>query len=258
MNPVERHNRIVEIVNETGKIDIPEIASRFNVSEMTARRDLNELDRQGLVRRIHGGAIANLGRSYEPPFKIRTDKNQKVKQAIGLKAAGLIFDGDSIALDVGTTTLEIVPGLVEKRNLTIVTGCLQIANHIVELLSLENDARLILTGGIIRPRELSMVGPIPENVYRDLHVDKAFLGIGGISLDVGLTEFNIEDTQIKKIMIQSAREKIVVADGSKFNKTTFASVAPLGAIDKIVTDRSAPRDAIAEIEEMGVEVILAD
>jgi DeoR/GlpR family transcriptional regulator of sugar metabolism len=257
MNAVERQNKIVEIILEEGQIEILEICEMFSVSEMTARRDLNELDRQGLLRRIHGGAIASLGRSYEPPFQTRSSKNQAAKNAIGLKAAELIYDGDSIALDVGTTTLEIVGGLKDKRNLTIVTNCLQIANRVVDHLSLEIDARLILTGGIVRPRELSMIGPVPEHVYRDLHVDKAFIGIGGISLEDGLTEYNIEDTQIKQMLIHSAREKIVVTDSTKFGVTTFASVGSLTAVDKIVTDKGAPPEMVEKIRKLGVEVILA-
>jgi DeoR/GlpR family transcriptional regulator of sugar metabolism len=258
MNAAERHNKIVEIVLETGRINITDICDRFDVSEMTARRDLNSLDRKGLLRRVHGGAIANLGRSYEPSFQTRTFKNQPEKAVIGLKAAELIYDGDSVALDVGTTTLEIVPGLLGKRNLTIVTSCMQVAASVIDQLSLDIDARLILTGGIIRPRELSMIGPIPEQVYQDLHVDKAFIGIGGISLEDGLTEYNIEDTQIKKMLIRSAREKIVLADGSKFGVTTFASVAPLTSVDKVVTDKTAPLEVVEQVREQGVEVIFAD
>jgi DeoR/GlpR family transcriptional regulator of sugar metabolism len=203
------------------------------------------------------GAAANLGRSYEPPFQTRATKNQPAKAAIGLKAAELIYDGDSIALDVGTTTLEVARGLAGKRNLTVVTNCLQIANLLVDILSLEVDARLILTGGIVRPRELSMIGNIPEQVYQDFHVDKAFIGIGGISLEDGLTEYNIEDTQIKRMLLKSAREKIVVADSSKFGLTTFATAGPLTAVDKIVTDANAPADMVDEIRKIGVEVIVA-
>ena len=253
-----RHSKILEFLAENGKVTIPDICVLFDVSEMTARRDLNELDHKGLLRRVHGGAIASLGRSYEPSFQSRAVKNQSSKTAIGRKAADLVYDGDSIALDVGTTTLEIVPGLRGKRNLTIVTSCLQIATQIVEQISLEIDARLILTGGIVRSRELSMIGPIPEQVYRDLHVDKAFIGIGGVSLDDGFTEYNMEDAQIKRALIRSAREKIVVADGAKFGVTTLTSVAPLTAVDKIVTDRSAPADMIEQINKQGIEVILAD
>jgi DeoR/GlpR family transcriptional regulator of sugar metabolism len=258
MSALNRLSHIVEIVMEKGSISIPEISQRFGVSEMTARRDLNELDRQGLLRRVHGGAIASLARSYEPPFPTRATKNTSSKIAIGLKAAELVYDGDSIALDVGTTTLEVVGGLKEKRNLTIVTSCLQIANRIVAELSLSSDVRLIITGGIIRPRELSMIGSIPEGVYRDLHVDKAFIGIAGIHPSDGLTEYNLEDAQTKQILIQSAREKIIVADGSKFGLTTFASVAPIHSINTIVTDSSAPPEMIGAIREHGVKVVIAE
>lgn len=258
MNAAERQGKIVEFVLEKGRIRIPEMCEMFDISDMTARRDLNELDRLGLLRRVHGGAIANLGRSYEPPFQTRFVKNQEAKTLIGRKAADLIYDGDSIALDVGTTTLEIVPALHGKRNLTIITSCLQIASRVVDQLSLDVDARLILTGGIVRPRELSMVGPISEQVYQQLHVDKAFLGIGGISLEDGLTEYNIEDTQIKRMLLRSAREKIVLADGSKFGVTTFASVAPLTSVDRIVTDATAPAEMLQAIRRQGVDVIIAD
>ncbi|MDT8898252.1 DeoR/GlpR family DNA-binding transcription regulator [Thermanaerothrix sp. 4228-RoL] len=257
MNTAERQAKIVEMVLEKGSISIAEIASLFNVSEMTARRDLNELDRQGLVRRVHGGAVANLGRSYEPPFSTRVTKNHAAKQAIGRAAADLIYDGDSIALDVGSTTLEIVPHLKTKRNLTIVTSCLQIANAVVNHLSLEVDARLILTGGIVRPRELSMIGAIAERIYNELHVDKAFIGVGGISLDDGLTEYNFEDTQIKKVLLRTAREKIVVADSSKFGVTAFASIAPLTAIDCLITDDKVSPEIVEALQQAGIKVIIA-
>lgn len=258
MNAAERQRTIVDHVMNKGGISIQEICELFNVSEMTARRDLNELDRRGLLRRVHGGAITNLGRSYEPPFSTRYIKNLELKKAIGLKAAELVCDGDSIALDVGTTTLHIVPGLVSKRNLTIVTSCLQIANSIVDRLSLEVDARLILTGGIVRPRELSMIGNYAEYVYSDLHVDKAFIGIGGISFDDGLTEFNLEDTQIKRALIKQAREKIVVTDSSKFGVTTFATVGTLDEIDKIVTDDNVSPKIVDRLQDFGIEVVIAE
>jgi DeoR/GlpR family transcriptional regulator of sugar metabolism len=236
---------------------VPEICEQFGVSEMTARRYLNELDRQGLLRRVHGGAIPNLARSYEPPFSTRATKNAAAKLAIGRCAAELVFDGDSIALDVGTTTLEMVSELRGKRNLTIVTSCLQIANRVVTELSLSTDVRLILTGGVVRPQELSMIGSIPQWVFKTLHVDKAFIGTGGVHLEEGLTEYNMEDALTKQVLLGSAREKILVADGSKFGVTTFASVAPLSQIDKIVTDKSAPPEIVEKIRALGVEIILA-
>jgi DeoR/GlpR family transcriptional regulator of sugar metabolism len=254
----ERRRLISEKVLSEGQISISDISSQFNISEMTARRDLNVLDHEGLIRRVHGGAVASLGRSYEPPFRSRLTTQSEIKRIIGLKAAELIFDGESVALDVGTTTLEIIPGLEGKRNLTLVASSLQIAHEIVRRLSLEQDVRLILTGGIVRAGELSMVGSIPERAHRELHVDKAFLGIGGISLQDGLTEFNLEDSRIKKVLLEQAREKIIVADGSKFGKITFAHVGPLTAVDKIITDSSAPQHLVEEIRAAGVKVIIAN
>src|SRR5512135_845128 len=132
MSSLERRSQIEEILQEKGRISITEMCEMFEISDMTARRDLNEMDRLGLLRRVHGGAVANLGRSYEPPYQVRSIKNQDAKVSIGKKAAELIYDGDSVALDVGTTTLEIVKGLTEKRNLTIITNSLQIANMVVD------------------------------------------------------------------------------------------------------------------------------
>jgi len=258
MDALERHNKIVELAVRKGRVLIAEIADLFHVSEMTARRDLSQLEREGLLRRFHGGAAANIGRSYEPSFQARSAKSRAVKAAIGRKAAALVSDGDSIALDVGTTTLEIVPALKDKKNLTIVTSCFQIAESVVRQLALEVSARLIVTGGVVRPRELSMVGPIPAQVYDSLHVDKAFIGAAGISPENGLTEFNMEDAQVKQVLIRNARQRIVVADGSKFGQTMFTSFAPLRAAHTIVTDRSAPADVLDSIRLQGVEVLVAD
>ena len=254
----DRKSRILEHISEHGTIKIQDISEMFGISDMTARRDLNELDRRGLVRRIHGGAVANLGRSYEPPFQTRSSKNELKKKLIGQKAAELIYDGDSISLDVGTTTLEVARCLDKKRNLTIVTNCLQIANQLVGTLSLEVDARLIITGGIVRPRELSMVGNIPQDVYSNYHTDKAFIGIGGISLENGLTEYNIEDSQIKKVLLNNSLEKIIVADSSKFGLTTFNRVGSLEDIDTIVTDSDAPPEILEPIRDLGIQVIMAE
>lgn len=258
MIAAERQQKIVEMVVEAGQVSISQICEWFKVSEMTARRDLRKLDQQGLLRRVHGGAISNFGRSYEPPFSTRSIKNLKQKKQIGLKAAELILDGDSIALDVGTTTLEVVYGLKERRDLTIVTSCLQIANAVVENCSLDSNVRLIVTGGIVRPRELSMVGAIPEQVYSDLHVDKAFLGIGGVSLQDGFTEFNLEDTRVKQVLIRSAQEVIVLADSSKFGQTTFGSVCPFEDVDKLVTDSGVSAEDVEALVNRGVEVLIAD
>jgi DeoR/GlpR family transcriptional regulator of sugar metabolism len=253
----ERRRKIVEIIQESGSMTVTELCELFDVSEMTIRRDLRDLDKHGVLRRVHGGAVSNLGRSYEPPYTIRSTRQADNKVAIGQKAAELVMDGDSIALDVGTTTLEIARALKGKRNLTILTGSIPIANEIVSNLSLNSDVRLILTGGIVRPDELSLVGHIAERAYDDFHVDKAFIGVGGLSLEDGLTEYNIEDARVKKTLSEHAHQRIVVADSTKLGRTTFSAVAPLSIVDILVTDSDIP-DAFAKaLIELEIELLIA-
>lgn len=254
----ERRRRILQIVQQSGSTTVVDLCKLFNVSEMTIRRDLRDLDREGLLRRVHGGAISNFGRSYEPPYAVRISQNEEKKRAIGRKAAELVADGDSIALDVGTTTLEVARALPGKRNLTIITASLPIANEIVTRMSLDTDVRLILTGGIVRSGELSMTGHIAARTYEDFHVDKAFIGIGGLSKEDGLTEYNLEDALVKRPMIRNAHHRIVVADSSKIGRATFATVAALSVVNTLITDSDIPREVLRELEEQGMQVLLAD
>lgn len=253
----ERRRKIIEIVQESGSRSVTDLVDQFGVSEMTIRRDLRDLNREGLLRRVHGGAISNLGRSYEPPFAVRSTRHDEEKRAIGRLAAGMVQDGDSLALDVGTTTIEIARALQGKRNLTIITASLPIANEIVSNLSLTSDVRLILTGGIVRSGELSMIGDIAARSYNDYHVDKAFLGVGGISLEGGLTEYNVEDAMVKKHLLANAQQRIVVADSSKFGRTTFTSIAPIDMVHTIISDSDIPRDVLEALQRMGIEVLIA-
>lgn len=253
-----RRQQILELIAENGQITVAQIVARFTVSEMTARRDLAELAREGLLRRVHGGAMSNRGRSYEPPYPLRTNKNLTAKQMIGKTAAAMIDDGDSIAFDVGTTTLEIARCLNGKYNLTVVTASLPIANEVIRQFSLESDLRLLLTGGTVRSGEHSMIGEFASRMYRELHVDKAFVGVGGVSLEAGLTEYNLDDTLVKRAMITAAGQVIVVADSSKFGRTTFAHIAALSDVDVIVTDRGVDRQMVTALRDMAIDVIIAD
>lgn len=254
----DRRGQILFLIAQEGSVTVPEIARRFHVSEMTARRDLRELHRKGLLQRIHGGAVSNLGRSYEPPYHLRSAHSTKAKRAIGLAAAKMISDGDSIILDIGTTTLEVARSIRDKHNVTIVTASLLIANEIVANFTLGAQVRLVLTGGIVRPGELSLVGPLPRLAYREFRVDKAFIGIGGLSLEAGLTEYNLEDALVKRPLLASARQRIVVADGSKFGRTAFARVGSLSRVNMVITDKSAPEDIVQALIKKDIEVVIAD
>ena len=249
----ERHQAILSILENQGSVLVANLVSQFDVSEMTIRRDLVTLERKGLLRRVHGGAISDRGRSYEPPFLSRSTTNQEEKARIGRLAAELIHSGESITLDVGTTTLEVARNIVGKQNLTIITPCFQIAN-----LLYENPAiRLILSGGILRPSELSMIGHLAERVFEEFYVDSLFLAAAGIDFETGLTEYNLEDTLVKRAMIRSAKQVILVADASKFDRVAFTAIAPLDVVNTVVTDKSINPSIVAKLQDLNIDVMLA-
>ena len=258
MNQVHRQQLIVDLINRKQKVTVEDLCEQFAVSEMTIRRDLRALEQEGLLKRTHGGAVSNLGRSYEPLLLVRAGENKAAKVAIGRKAAEMVRDGHSIALDVGTTTLEIARALHDKHNLTILTASLPIACEIASRFPLGSDIRLIVTGGIVRPGELSLIGDIATTTYSHLHVDLAFIGAGGVHLEEGLTEYNLEDTQVKQILIRTAQEKVLVADSSKFGRATFASICPLSAIDTIVTDSGIAPDFVRALRDRHIRVVIAE
>jgi DeoR/GlpR family transcriptional regulator of sugar metabolism len=202
---------------------------------------------------VHGGAVSARGRSFEPPLLLRAGEHTEAKQRIGACAAELVADGDSIALDIGTTSLEVARNLLGRRNLTILTPSLHIANLFLNRV----DIRLILPGGILRPGEASLIGHLTQQAFQQLFVDRLFLGVGGISAEVGLTEYSLDDALVKQTMIRSAKEIILVADASKFDRITFAAVAPLEAIHVLVTDRAPPPSLAARLKEAGVIVHIA-
>ncbi len=252
MLSVERQQTIVDLVDKNDSIQVADLVKLFDVSEMTIRRDLDILERKGLLRRVHGGAVSSHGRSYEPPFLLRSTDHSEEKQRIGKAAADLIKKGDSVMLDVGTTTLEIARHLYAHQNLTIITPCFQIA----ALLAEHPGIRLILTGGILRRSELSMVGHLAERTIQEFYVDKLFVGAGGVDIVTGFTEFNLEDTLVKQAMLRQAKDITAVVDSSKFGQVALTAIAPLKAVNRIITDSGLEPKMADRIREMGIEIVL--
>lgn len=249
----ERHQLILELIEKHNSVSVVDLCALIGVSEMTIRRDLRILSAGGLLQRVHGGAIAKRSGSYEPPYLVRGSANTEAKRAISREAVKLVNEGDSLALDVGTTTYEIACGLVGVRGLTVLTASLLIANVLVDAPNL----RLILTGGILRQQEKSMVGQTAINAYLDYHVDKAFVGIGGLHLERGLTEYNLDDALVKQALIKNAARVIVVADSAKLQRICFAHVADLTQVHTLITDNHAPDPVLQDIARRGIEIIIA-
>ncbi|MBW7886032.1 MAG: DeoR/GlpR transcriptional regulator [Caldilineaceae bacterium] len=251
--PEHRRTFILKRIEDRGSVTVVELAQQLDVSPMTIRRDLLELEQEGALRRVHGGAVNARGRSYEPLYHTRAGVMQAEKERIGRLAAELVADGDSLALDIGTTTLEVARCLLGRRNLTIVTPSL----HITNLFLGQADLRLIVAGGIVRPEEGSMIGELARLAFERLHVDRLFLGVACIDAAYGLSEYNWDDALVKQAMIASAKEVVVVADSQKFGKVAFAHVAGFGQVHKLVTDRPPPEPLMAQLQAAGVSVLVA-
>lgn len=248
-----RHKLILKQLNKEGEVSISGLAAILNVSEMTIRRDLKELEAEHLLKRVHGGAVIASGRSYEPPLLIRSESETLAKAQIGDCAAALVEDGDSIAIDIGSTTYELARKLVKKKNLTILTPSLVIAN-----LFLNNpDVRVILPGGIVRHGEGSLTGQLTTKAFEGLFVDRLFLGMGGINSLAGCTDYNWEDAIVKQAMIKSAKEVIGLVDATKFEVIAFAQICPLASLKRLVSNLQPPDSLHKALNQAKVEFELA-
>ncbi len=250
----ERQGLILERLASQGSVRVADLRDLCDVSDMTIRRDLETLDQQGLLKRTHGGAVAAVSGSYEPPFASRVLSAQAAKERIGAFAASRIHDGDTVILDVGSTSLTVAHALRQRSQLTVLTPSLRIATELAD----SPGIRLMMTGGAIRPGELSLVGPLAEASFENLIFDHFVMGVGGIHPTAGVTEYNLDDARVKRKALDSAQLRIVVADRSKIGNVAFARVCPLSEIDVVVTeDRpDVPNDDIEALRET-VEVMLA-
>jgi DeoR family transcriptional regulator of aga operon len=253
MSARDRRHLTLEALAERGEVSVAELSREAGVSEMTIRRDLEALERERLLRRVHGGAVSAVSRGYEPPFALRAGRQPEAKERIAAAAAELLSDGETVVVDVGTTTLALARALATASSLTVVTPSLRA----VDVLAGNAELRVIVTGGIARPGELSLVGSVAEHAFAELHCDTVFLGAGGVDVDAGLTEFNLDDTRVKRAALASARRCVVLADATKLGKVAFAHICPLERADVLVTDSSADQDMLRRIRETGVEVITA-
>ena len=258
-----RRELALALVAERGFVRVAELSRAFGVTTVTARADLDALERQGGIRRVHGGAVpatSAIGADRperEPSFEEALEASVEPKQRIGEHVASLVKSGQSLILDVGTTTLQVARALRRRADLTdlvIFTNGLSIA------LELEPEIprfQVVVTGGTLRPRQHSLVDPLAASMLRDVHVDLAVIGCNGVDPAHGVTNANLPEAAVKSLMLQRAARAVVVADGTKIGEVHLGRVAPVDAFDALVTDASAPRAIVAELEDVGLAVTCA-
>ncbi len=250
---VERQKLILETLRDNRQVTVAELSRRFDVSEVTIRRDLRDLDAQGALQRAHGGAILVTPAAIEPPVVQRMAQMQNPKESVGRAAAALVADGESVFIGSGSTTVYVARYLGDRKNLTVVTNALTVA---IELASAEG-VTVVVTGGMMRASELSLVGHIAEQSLREVRVDKVIIGIPAISLEAGLTNDYLPEVMTDRAIIEMASELIVVADHAKFGKIASAYLAPIERITTLVTDPGADSETLDRLERMGIRVIIA-
>ncbi len=251
MTADERRRQLSDYLAQRGYADLSLLVKELGVSESTIRRDLSQLEEEGVVRRTHGGAVFVSDRVNALNYAVREQSAVAEKQAIGRAAAELVEDGETVLLDGGTTTYHVARALV-GRSLQVVTNSLPIAN----LLSSSPNVELIFVGGYIYPRPGVALGPITRQALASLQFSKVFMGAAGIT-EEGLYNANVLMVEAQHQMINSADEVIVVADRSKFGRRSLAKLGTWEHVDRLVSDAGLDAHWRTVVEAAGVELILA-
>ena len=253
-----RQERIAKVVTEFGFVRVRELSDRFGVSEVTLRSDLDTLERRGVLRRVHGGAMAGGETRVERSFEEAANALSTEKASIGRAAVSLLSSGESVIIDVGTTTTAMARALVAEValvDITVITNSLTIA---LEVERGSPRLNVIVTGGTLRPKQHSLVNPLGSAFFEQLRVGTLFLGCNGIDPAHGVTNINLPEAEMKRAMVASAQRIVVLADSSKIGASALANVCPIDLVDVLVTDSAASVELCNELQARGVQVVIAE
>ena len=251
----QRRRAILDELETAGGVSVSALSERLRVSDMTVRRDLEELSARNLLRKVHGGAVPIPKTASEPHFVQKRALNRPEKEAIARAAVGLVGDGDTVAFSAGTTTWHVAEALGRgHKDLTFVTNSTNIALTLQEA----GWEKILLSGGSFRTPSDALVGPFADRTLRTLNADVLFLGVHGVHPDAGLTTPNTAEAETDRCLVEAAQRVVVVADHTKLGVVALAKIVPLDRVDALVTDGGAPPAVLREIELAGVRVVVAD
>lgn len=253
MYALERRRQIVATARRDGQVAVIELANQLDVAQETIRRDLADLERQGLLHRVHGGAFPTEGIAFEGDVTVRNDRNPEEKSRIGQRAVTEVEGAGVIYIDEGSTPLQLARALNPDHPLTVITPSIPVvtALHSHPLVS------LILLGGAVRTRSMATTGDWASRMLSELVVDIAFVGTNGFTLRHGLTCPDVGVAAVKRAAIASARRSVLIADSARFGTDSFVSFGSVTDVDTVITGSHAPRKIVDSIRNRRVEVILA-
>lgn len=250
----ERRERILDILNHQKRITVKELSEHMKVSEATLRADLNVMEQEGLLIRTYGGAMINEKTESGNSFSERAKKNREEKIRIGEKAASLVQQGQCILLDASTTALEMARSLKQRPiRLTVVTNGLMTAMELKENPSIT----VILIGGLLRIGSTSVEGTLGANILESINVDTMFTSASGFTMEAGLTDFNVYEVELKKVMANSADCLVALLDHTKIGASSIASFASVNQIDMLITDSEPDAELKDGLAEQNIELIVA-
>ncbi len=255
--PELRQERITGLVQDRGFVRVVDLATRFHVSTVTIRSDLQALEARGKLRRIRGGAVPASVVPGEQPFEASALDLASEKSRIGMLAASKVASGETVLLDVGTTTTAVARALLARTDLHDVTVFTTALNVALELERAHPRMTVVVTGGTLRPLQHSLVNPLATILLGRVHASIAFLGCNGVDVRGGITNINLPEAEIKRAMLLAARRGVVVADGSKLGEVELAKVCDIDEVSMVITDQTADLTVVSEIEATGCSVEIA-
>lgn len=258
MDRYERLSALLEILGKRGKVDVDDLAAELDVSAATVRRDLDHLAEQQLLTRTRGGAVAN-NVAYDLPLRYKTARHASQKERIGRAAAALVDAGSVVGLNGGTTTTEIARALATRSDLsaradgptlTVVTNALNIANE----LAVRPHVKIVVTGGVARQQSFELIGPLATKILAEITLDVVFIGVDAVDPARGAYAHHEGEASINRMMAQSARRVVVVADSSKLNQHAFAQICPVTDLHVLITDAEADPATVSAFAAEGIDV----
>jgi DeoR/GlpR family transcriptional regulator of sugar metabolism len=248
----ERWESLRALIRERGVIRVEDLCRELGVSPATVRRDLDQLEGNGAIRRVHGGAVSVESRLEEPLFDDKTSIAAREKRRIAEAALAFIEPDDTIYLDGGSTVLELARLLRERTNLTVVTNSLRAAHELAG-----RGPRLMLIGGELRRLSQTLVGPLTRLMLSELHLDKAFMGTIGFALEQGLTTTDPSEAFTKEIVMGQARQVLVLADSAKAGKVSFAHAGGWNKVHVLITDKELEKEFAKQLAKMEIKLVRA-
>ncbi|MCR8642457.1 DeoR/GlpR family DNA-binding transcription regulator [Paenibacillus sp. N1-5-1-14] len=250
-----RRTQMMNLLKQQGKITITEIIERFDVSEATARRDLDLLDRKGeLIRTIGGALYEGMSTVREVAFSEKSQKLWLEKEAVARKASELIEEGDSICLSGGTTTYLIAKQLKSRQGITVVTNAVNIAMELAD----SEGIQVVVIGGVMRAKNFELCGPLAEKTIEHINIGKMFLGIDGFNIQQGISTYSELEAQTARMLMNRALQTIAVLDHTKVGKASLFSIAPLTSLYGCICDKPFDEPTTAYMNEHGIQAIIAD